>query len=187
MAVSVRAPSSNASDAGRRRTGRVLAAVAVTAALVGCGGNPPAAGPGVAVVTDVIDGDTLAVRVAGREERVRLLGVDTPESVAPDRPVQCYGKEASLALAGLAPVGTELRLVLDEEARDRFGRLLVYAYRVDDGLFLNRWLVAEGFAATMVYEPNTAHATEFASLEATARQEGRGLWGHCEGPDQPLW
>ncbi len=76
--------------------------------------------------------------------------------------------------------------MLDVEARDRYGRLLAYAYRVEDELFLNRWLVAEGFAATMTYEPNTAHAAEFTALEATARSEGRGLWGHCDGPDQPL-
>ena len=158
----------------------------VAVGVPGCARSPVPGNPGLAVVTSVVDGDTMAVRVAGREERVRLLGVDTPESVAPDRPVQCYGKEAALALAGLAPAGTELRLVLDTEARDRYGRLLAYAYRAEDDLFLNRWLIAEGFAAIMVYEPNTAHAGEFAALEATARQQGRGLWGSCDGPDQPL-
>lgn len=158
-------------------------------ALVGCASGPADVAttePGVAVVTAIVDGDTLAVEVAGREERVRLLGIDTPESVAPDRPVQCFGPEAAQALAGLAPVGTRVRLVLDQEARDRYGRLLVYAYRDDDQLFLNRWLVAEGFAATLTYEPNTAHAADFAGLEVSARSAGRGLWGQCDGPDQPL-
>lgn len=138
------------------------------------------------MVTKVVDGDTLAVEVAGQRERVRLIGIDTPESVAPDRPVQCYGPEAALALTGLAPEGTRLRLVLDEEARDAYGRLLAYAYRVDDELFLNRWLVEQGFAATLVFEPNTTFAAEFAALEADARHAGRGLWGACDGPDQPL-
>lgn len=162
--------------------------VAAALLAVGCARAPdePAGDPAVATVTRVVDGDTLAVEVAGRDERIRLLGIDTPESVAQDRPVQCFGKEASLALAGLAPEGTQLRLVLDAEARDRFGRLLAYAYRVDDDLFLNRWLVTEGFANAVVYEPNTAFATEFAAAEAEARAAGRGLWGVCDGPDQPL-
>ena len=128
----------------------------------------------------------MVVSVAGQSERVRLIGVDTPESVAPDRPVQCYGHEASLALAGMAPEGTRLRLVLDQEARDQYGRLLAYAYRLDDDLFLNRWLVAEGFAATLMFEPNTAHAAEFSQLESEAKSSRRGLWGACDGPDQPL-
>lgn len=186
MAVSGPAPSSNVSDA---RVLRLGVGVLLFVALLGCSRQSavaPEAEPGVAVVSAVVDGDTLAVRIAGRDERVRLLGIDTPESVALDRPVQCYGREASQALSGLAPPGTQVRLFLDEEARDRFGRLLAYAYRTEDELFLNAWLVAEGFAATLVFEPNTAHAAEFAQLEATARAEGRGLWGQCDGPDQPL-
>jgi micrococcal nuclease len=141
---------------------------------------------GVAVVTAVIDGDTVAVELAGRAERVRLLGIDTPETVAPNRPVECYGAEAALALQGLTPAGTHLHLVLDTEARDRFDRLLAYVYRADDGLFVNAWLVAEGFAATLVFEPNTALAGELAALERAARAAGRGLWGICGGPDRPL-
>ena len=164
----------------------VLAAVVALALIRRDDGQPALGDPTVAVVTDVVDGDTLAVSLAGGNERVRLIGVDTPESVAPDRPVQCYGHEASDALAGMAPEGTRLRLVLDQEARDRFGRLLAYAYRVDDDLFLNRWLVSEGYGATLVFEPNTAHAAEFSRLESEARAAGRGLWGACDGPDQPL-
>jgi micrococcal nuclease len=190
VAGSVPAPSSSASD---RRSARALALALVLAAVAsGCTrgstspGDAAADDPSVAVVTDVVDGDTLTVELAGRRERVRLIGIDTPESVAPDRPVQCFGPEASLALTGLAPEGTRLRLVLDAETRDQYGRLLAYAYRADDELFLNRWLVAEGFAATMVFEPNTAHAAEFAALESAARTAGRGLWGACAGPDQPL-
>lgn len=168
---------------------RLLTGLAVLAA--GCAspsGGDRSAGtpPDVAVVTAVVDGDTLDLDLGGRRERVRLIGIDTPESVDPQRPVQCYGPEASLALSGLAPPGTELRLVLDAEARDQYGRLLVYAYRAEDELFLNRWLVAEGFAATLVFEPNTAFAAEFGALESAARADGRGLWGACEGPDQPL-
>jgi micrococcal nuclease len=185
VAVSVPAPSSNGSDARRRRLR--FAPLALAVALTACSGRTPAGiAPDEAVVTAVIDGDTLAVRVGGHHERIRLLGIDTPESVAPDRPVQCFGPEASAAMSALAPAGTRLRLVLDVEARDRYGRLLAYVYRADDDLFLNAWLVEQGFAATMVFEPNTAHAGAFAALEGTARAELRGLWGHCDGPDQPL-
>jgi micrococcal nuclease len=159
-------------------------ALALTA---GCGPAAPATGdPTIAVVHSVDDGDTLTVDLAGGRERVRLLGIDAPESVDPNRPVQCYGPEASLALAGLVPPGTEVRLVLDVEARDRYDRLLAYAYRAGDDLFVNRWLVTEGYAATSVYPPNVAHAAELAADEAQARAAGRGLWGHCGGPDRPL-
>jgi micrococcal nuclease len=183
------ARSSSASEAppARRARWRLAGRALPLLALVACGtAVDPGVPPGVAVVTAVIDVDTVAVELAGRAERVRLLGIDTPETVAPNRPVECYGAEASQALQGLVPAGTHLHLVLDTEARDRFDRLLAYVYRADDGLFVNAWMVAEGFAATLVFEPNTAFAGELATLERTARAAGRGLWGVCGGPDRPL-
>ncbi len=149
--------------------------------------NDPAAPEGLGAMVDrVVDGDTVILEIDGGEERVRLIGIDTPESVATNRPKQCYGKEASEALAGLLPPGSDVVVQRDLEARDRYDRLLLYIYRADDGLFVNRWLVENGFADAVVYEPNSAHADEFENLRAQAEAEGRGLWGSCDGPDQPL-
>jgi micrococcal nuclease len=110
---------------------------------------------------------------------VRLLGIDTPESVAPDRPVECYGPEATEVLAGLVPRGTEVRLERDVEARDRFGRLLAYVFRQPDGLFVNEALAAAGAADTLSIEPNTAYAARLAGAVAGARAAGLGRWGAC--------
>ena len=73
----------------------------------------------------------------GRDERVRLIGIDTPETVDPRKPVQCFGKEASDHTKALLPAGTAVRLERDAEARDRYDRLLAYVYRASDGLFVN--------------------------------------------------
>lgn len=139
-----------------------------------------------AVIDWVIDGDTVDVVIAGARERVRLIGVDAPESVSRDTPEQCFGAEASEALRGVLPSGLEVRIERDAEGRDRYGRLLLYLYRVDDGLFVNEWLVGNGFADTMFFEPNTTYRSAFTELRNRARAAGVGLWGQCEGPDQPL-
>ena len=86
-------------------------------------------------------------------ERVRLLGVDTPETVKPDTPVECFGPEASARTKELLPPGTAVRVQRDTEARDRYDRLLVYLWRGDDGLFVNQTIVAGGFARTLSIEP----------------------------------
>ncbi len=143
-------------------------------------------GPGAAVVERVVDGDTIEVTLSGSRVRVRLLGIDAPESVSPSVPVQCHGVEASTALAAALAPGTVVDLERDVELRDHFDRLLLHVYRRSDGLFVNRWLVADGHAAAVSYAPNTAHRSEFRSAEREARRAGRGLWGHCDGPDQPL-
>lgn len=151
-----------------------------------CQHDRPPGAPGAAVVVHPVDGDTVVVRVGGREEPVRLIGIDTPESVARDRPVECFGPEAKQRTAELLPEGTAVRLERDLEARDRYGRLLAYVTRADDGTFVNELLVAEGYAAAFPYPPNTAHAATFAAAEATARAAGRGLWPACGGIDTPL-
>lgn len=133
-----------------------------------------------ATVVDVVDGDTVVLSVAGRRERVRLLGVDAPETVDPDEPVECHGPEASAFLAELLAPGTRVSVTRDVEARDRFGRLLLHVVR-DDGLFVNRHLVATGHARVLVIEPNVAFADEIADAEAAARRERVGLWGACAG------
>ena len=133
---------------------------------------------GTARVVRVVDGDTIRVRLGDRTERVRYIGVDTPESVKPGTPVQCYAKRASAFNERLV-AGREVRLVGDAEARDRYGRLLAYVYREPDGAFVNAALVRDGFARTLTIPPNTAHAGEFARLAAAARDAGRGLWRAC--------
>ena len=139
-----------------------------------------------ATVERVVDGDTINVTVGGRLEAVRLIGIDTPESVAPTRPVQCFGEEASLHLEALLPAGTEITLVRDTEARDAYHRLLAYVVRSHDGLFVNLELVAAGYAAVLNYPPNDYYASVLARAEANAVAAGRGLWGECGGPDVPL-
>ena len=166
----------------------VLAVVLGLVVLAGCGrapgGPPPSLGPatgslpgGVDVaVRKVVDGDT--VDVSGGE-RVRLIGVDTPETKDPRRPVGCFGREASRFTAGLLPPGTEVRLVGDVEQRDRFGRLLAYVYRRSDGLFVNAELLRRGYAQLLTVPPNVAHTDEFVALAGQAREGSQGLWGAC--------
>ena len=139
-----------------------------------------------ATVERVVDGDTIDVMVGDRLETVRLIGIDTPESVAPTRPVQCFGEEASLHLKAMLPAGTEITLVRDTEARDVYDRLLGYVVRSHDGLFVNLELVAAGYAAVLNLPPNDHYAGVLARAEADAVAAGRGLWGVCGGPDVPL-
>ncbi|MDE0163348.1 MAG: thermonuclease family protein [Acidimicrobiaceae bacterium] len=139
-----------------------------------------------AVVERVVDGDTIVARIGDRSETVRLIGVDAPESVAPTRPVQCYGKEASLFLAAMLPVGTDISLVRDVEARDVYDRLLGYVVRSSDGLFVNLELVAAGYAAVLSFPPNDHYAGVMDRAQTEAVASGRGLWSACGGPDVPL-
>jgi micrococcal nuclease len=145
----------------------------------GGGGAEPAPGTRLdAIVTRVVDGDTVKVRVRGRLETVRYIGMDTPETVKPHTPVQCYGKAASAFNARLVRART-VRLVFDAERRDRYGRLLAYVYREPDGLFVNAELVRRGYAQPLTIPPNVAHSSEFRRLARTARSGGRGLWAAC--------
>jgi micrococcal nuclease len=130
-------------------------------------------------VLRVVDGDTILVAVSGRQERVRYIGVDTPETVKPHTRVQCFGKRASAANHRLVD-GREVRLVADAEARDRYGRLLAYVYRADDGLFINEALIRGGYATTLAITPNVRFAERFTALARQARDAGRGLWSACE-------
>jgi micrococcal nuclease len=144
------------------------------------GSSGSAAGSGDARVVRVVDGDTILVaRAGGREERVRFIGVDTPETVKPNTPVQCYGKRASSYSHRLLD-GRAVRLVTDAEERDRYGRLLAYVYREPDGLFVNAELVRGGYARTLTIAPNDRYAGRFTLLALAARRAGRGLWRACE-------
>lgn len=150
------------------------------------GDDPAPLAAGHGIVTHPVDGDTVDVRIDGVEERVRLIGMDTPESVAEDRPVECFGPEAKDRLAELLPAGTEVRLERDVEARDRYGRLLAYVFRAEDDLHANRALVVEGFAEARRYPPNVARQAELDAAEAEARADQRGLWPACGSTDVPL-
>jgi micrococcal nuclease len=132
-----------------------------------------------ATVERVVDGDTVVVRLGRRRELVRLIGIDTPETVDRRQPVQCFGHEASARTAALLPPGTPVRLERDAEARDRYGRLLAYVRRATDDLFVNHDLVLSGHAAVLRIEPNTAHADLLAAAMHGARADRRGLWGAC--------
>jgi micrococcal nuclease len=152
--------------------------------LLSCGEAPERDSPGERSgrlegrVTKIVDGDTIHVQVGGRREKVRYIGVDTPETHKPGTPVQCYGRSASAFNARLvAERRVELRT--DAETRDRYGRLLAYVYRRPDGLFVNAELVRRGFATILTIPPNVAHAAEFLRLQRAARAAGRGLWGAC--------
>jgi micrococcal nuclease len=129
----------------------------------------------------VVDGDTVVVRIAGRDETVRLIGIDTPETVKPDAPVECFGHEASDHTTALLPVGAEVRLVRDVEARDDYGRLLAYVYRAADDLFVNLDLVEAGYARPLTIPPNVAHADDMVDAARRAEEADRGLWSACTG------
>jgi micrococcal nuclease len=134
--------------------------------------------PTTARVVRVVDGDTIRVVEDGREEPVRYIGVDTPESVKPGSPVECFGKAASRANEDLVE-GERVRLVEDVESHDRYGRRLAYVYRVRDGLFVNAELVRRGYGKPLTIPPNVTHAAELRRLAAAARRDGRGLWSRC--------
>lgn len=129
-----------------------------------------------ATVTRVVDGDTVEVSIGSSSDDVRYIGIDTPESVAPGEPVECFGERASTFNERLVE-GRRVRLVFDDERRDRYGRLLAYVYA--GGAFVNAELVRRGFARTLTISPNTDHAGLFQRLEQAAGNAGRGLWGAC--------
>jgi micrococcal nuclease len=145
-----------------------------------------------AVVARVVDGDTIVVEVTGRkdgpgagdagtgEHRVRLIGIDTPESVDPRSPVECFGTEASEAAKALLE-GAEVRMVKDVSETDRFGRLVRYVYIGAE--MANARLVVNGYATAYTYPPDVRHSDLFVELEREAREGDRGLWSPetCDG------
>ncbi|MCY3947868.1 MAG: thermonuclease family protein [Acidimicrobiaceae bacterium] len=139
-----------------------------------------------AVVLAVIDGDTMDVDLGGRRTRVRFLGIDTPEKTGGYLPAECGGDAATRRTAELLPPGTAVLLQRDAELYDRYDRLLAYVYRADDGLFVNRYLVLDGYAGTMHFEPNTEHQAVLDEAQADARAAGRGIWADCGGPNRQL-
>jgi micrococcal nuclease len=130
-------------------------------------------------VSYVVDGDTFKADIDGREITVRLLGINTPETVDPRKPVQCFGPEASAEMKSLlGGRAVELKFNPNREHRDKYGRYLLYAYR-DDGLFLNEDLIKNGFAKEYTVGTPYSFQAEFRKAEAEAKAAGKGLWKAC--------
>ena len=127
---------------------------------------------GLYKVLEVHDGDTVTILVAGRAERVRLIGIDAPEMG--QRP---WGKRAKEHLQDLfISSGMKVRLELDVEERDKYGRLLGYLW-AKDGRLVNLVMLEDGYAALFTFPPNVRHVSEFRAAHASARKAGRGIWG----------
>jgi len=142
------------------------------------GGSPTAdrATDANALVTRVIDGDTVEARFGGRVLDVRLIGIDTPESVAPGQPVECYALAAS-RFTGHELEGERVRLEFDVERLDRFGRTLAYVW-LGPELF-NETLVRLGYAFVTTYPPNVQYVDRLRDAQREARANERGVWGRC--------
>jgi micrococcal nuclease len=186
----------------------VCAVAATVVALVACNGNgrravevivpeltttvpPTTAVPGPltanATVDFVVDGDTLDVVLAGsgEQERVRLIGINTPEiahpasGTRPANPDDCFGPEAKRYLSLLLPAGSPVHLERDVVARDDYGRLLGYVYRATDGVFANYELARQGFAKPLAIPPNDQYADLFVDAARQAEADDVGLWAAC--------
>ena len=149
----------------------------------------------IVFVPRVVDGDTIVVEPVdaitgepGKQETVRYIGMDTPETVSPTKPVECYGHEASAHNKALVD-GKYVAIVRDAGDRDKYGRLLRYVYLLGDtsslgttttfGAFINLELVKDGFARALTITPNTEFATEFKAAAATAKSSNLGFWSAC--------
>lgn len=125
------------------------------------------------LVSRVIDGDTIEL---SNGKKVRYIAMDTPETVDPRKPIQCFGVEASNRNKQLVE-GKTVLLEKDISETDRYGRLLRYVYI--DGVFVNLFLVQEGFAYSYTYPPDVKYQSQFTEAERLAREQKRGLWGSC--------
>ena len=166
----------------------LLPVVCGLCAVAGCAsGAPPETPDGLAVVLAIVDGDTIDVAVGNREERVRLIGIDTPEIAHPalgERPpndAECFSDEARIFTSELLAVGSEVRLARDIVARDDYGRLLAYVYRASDGAFVNFEIVRHGFAQPLTIAPNTTFVSLFVDAARAAERDDVGLWSACRG------
>lgn len=155
-----------------------LAAIVGSSLLRGGEGEPGAASGGEggwARVVRVVDGDTVVLAGLGSS---RIVGVDTPETVKPDTPVECFGPRASAFSKHLLGAAGRVRYRVAVEPVDAYGRRLVYLW-LPDGRFFNALLVRRGLARTLPFPPNTRYAPLFQRLAERAARRGRGLWGRC--------
>jgi len=142
--------------------------------------SPPEQPPSALVeakVVRVIDGDTIEVSIAGKSYKVRYIGIDTPETVHPSKPVECFGKEATEKNRELVD-GKTVRLEKDVSETDSYGRLLRYVWVGD--IFVNDYLVREGYAYACTYPPDVKYTEQFVQAQREARENNRGLWAACQ-------
>ena len=166
----------------------ILAIIVVALSVVGClgaGTNMPTTSVvnlPEAFVTRVVDGDTIWVNINGTEYKVRYIGIDTPETVDPRKPVQCFGKEASIKNTELV-FGKIVRLEKDVSDKDMYGRLLRYVWVVDVAssteVMVNAELIRLGYAQVSTYPPDVKYQKYLLSLQEEARADNLGLWGEC--------
>lgn len=130
-------------------------------------------GDGELVVSKIIDGDTIELK---NGQKIRYIGIDTPETVDPKRPDMCFGKQASDKNRELVE-GKSVRLEKDVSETDRFGRLLRYVYVGE--IFVNDYLVREGFAHASSYPPDVKFQDKFSEAQREAEANSRGLWSSC--------
>lgn len=134
-------------------------------------------------VLRVVDGDTIEIEQDGKPVKVRLIGVDTPETVHPSKPVEAFGKEASKFTSNLLK-GESVYLEFDKDKADKYGRTLAYVYRAPDGLFVNLEIVRQGYGHAYTKYPFDAKMMEvFRHHEKAAREAGRGLWASADPID----
>ena len=144
-------------------------------------------------IVNITDGDTVDVRFrwsvgdvkAETVEAIRLIGIDTPESKKPNTPIECFANESSMALRALLPLNTAVRIELDVELRDRYGRLLGYIFRASDGLFVNHEMVRAGMAAELTFRPNVQYSDQFKAAAEGAQANNVGLWSVCASGHEP--
>lgn len=162
----------------RGQLGSVVLLLAATLLIVRPWDGGAETGPASAraFVVRAVDGDTIEAQIGDRVEDVRYIGVDTPETVKPGEPVQCFGPQASSFNHRLVE-GRRVRLVFGVERRDVYGRLLAYVYL--GPRFVNAILVRRGLARSLTIPPNDRFAPLFRRLEMRAARAGRGLWGAC--------
>lgn len=133
-------------------------------------------------ISRIIDGDTIKIKTGGQNETVRLIGLDTPETVDPRRPVECFGKEASEKAKSILS-GEKVRIETDpsQGLRDKYGRLLAYVF-LSDGTLFNKMMIEEGYGHEYTYHLPYKYQKEFKAAEQTARELKKGLWadGVCE-------
>ena len=149
------------------------------------GGAAPDGDGEAATLVRVIDGDTLLVDLDGQEERIRLLNIDTPETVHPQRPVECMGPEATERMEELVSPGAQLTLKFDEERTDQYDRLLAGVFL--DAVFINEQMARDGFGAPVHYAPNDRFLDQVEEAWAEAEADGVGVFADdlgCE-PERP--
>ena len=132
-----------------------------------------------------VDGDTIKLKVNGKKERVRLLAIDTPESVTPDKPVEAYGKEASNYTCNLVKNANKIEIEYDinSDKEDKYGRLLAYVYV--DGKMIQEELLKNGLARVAYLYSNYQYTEKFKELENVAKENKKGLW-NLDNPDYEI-